>query len=166
MNMLTKTSLFSSVIAASALLLLGSAQASPGDGPSIERGRYLVVIGGCNDCHTANYLLNDGQVPEDQWLEGNPMGWRGPWGTTYSPNLRLSVTPLTEDGWVDYAKALKTRPPMPWFALNQMTDDDLRSIYRYISKLGPGGDPAPAYVSPEVVPTGPYAQFPSPPPEE
>ena len=29
----------------------------------IERGKYLIVVGGCNDCHTPGYLLEDGNSP-------------------------------------------------------------------------------------------------------
>ena len=38
---------------------------------SIQRGRYLVKIGGCNDCHTPGYLAKAGEVPEDRWLIGD-----------------------------------------------------------------------------------------------
>ena len=130
-----------------------------------ERGKYLVTIAGCNDCHTPGYLLADGNVPETAWLTGDSFGWRGPWGTTYPPNLRSVALALTEDQWVHMAKNLKARPPMPWFNLNQMSDDDLRSIYRYIQKLGPGGGQAPAYVPPDKEPNPPYAVFPPPPPQ-
>ena len=47
------------------------------------RGRYLVQIGGCNDCHTPGYAMSGGKVPEKQWLTGDAVGWNGPWGTTY-----------------------------------------------------------------------------------
>ena len=47
----------------------------------VERGKYLVVVTGCNDCHTAGYLFSQGDVPEEEWLTGNPVGWRGPWGS-------------------------------------------------------------------------------------
>ncbi|MEJ2396973.1 MAG: cytochrome C, partial [Gammaproteobacteria bacterium] len=30
----------------------------------LERGRYLVRIGGCNDCHTAGYAESGGKTPE------------------------------------------------------------------------------------------------------
>lgn len=30
----------------------------------IARGRYVVHIAGCNDCHTPNYGLSGGKVPE------------------------------------------------------------------------------------------------------
>src|SRR4051794_39593567 len=53
------------------------------------RGKYLVQIGGCNDCHTAGYAQNGGQTPTTDWLTGLPVGFRGPWGTSYPANLRL-----------------------------------------------------------------------------
>lgn len=131
----------------------------------VERGRYLSQIAGCNDCHTSGYMAAAGQVPEEQWLLGDRLGWRGPWGTTYAPNLRLLTANMSEGDWVAMAKALKTRPPMPWFALNEMKDEDLKALYQFIKHLGPAGEPAPAYVPPDQEPSPPYALFPSPPPE-
>ena len=127
----------------------------------LERGRYLVMIGGCNDCHTANYGPRDGKVPQSEWLLGSgPFGFRGPWGTTYPPNLRLTLAKLTENQWVKFAKGLKTRPPMPWFTLTAMHESDLRLIYRFIKSLGPVGEPVPAYLPPSQEPKPPYAQWP------
>lgn len=126
---------------------------------SIERGRYLVTVSGCNDCHTPGYMGTEGQVDESLWLTGDPAGWRGPWGTTYPTNLRLMMRDLTEDQWLILARNLKTRPPMPWFNLNKMADDDLRAVYRYVRHLGPAGQPAPAYVPPEQEPAPPYILF-------
>ncbi|MCO6429775.1 MAG: cytochrome C [Deltaproteobacteria bacterium] len=129
----------------------------------VERGRYLSRIAGCNDCHTAGYLMSEGKVPENLWLTGDSFGWRGPWGTTYGSNLRNLVNLLTEEQWIATARALKSRPPMPWFTLNTMEEQDLRALYHFIKFLGPAGDPAPAYVPPGVEPKTPYALFPSPP---
>jgi mono/diheme cytochrome c family protein len=131
----------------------------------VERGRYLSRIGGCNDCHTPGYLLNEGKVPEALWLTGDSFGWRGPWGTTYATNLRLSFANLTEEEWLVMAKNLKAKPPMPWFTLNDMHDEDLRAIYHFVRHLGPGGKEAPAYLPPDQEPSPPYALFPSPPPK-
>jgi mono/diheme cytochrome c family protein len=142
------------------------AVAQDGDGVSVERGRYLAKIAGCNDCHTAGYLATEGQVPESEWLMGDTFGWRGPWGTTYGANLRLLLGTMSEEQWLTLARNLTARPPMPWFALNEMTDEDLRSLYAFIRYLGPAGEPAPAYVPPDQEPPLPYALFPSPPPEE
>lgn len=129
----------------------------------VERGRYLSRIAGCNDCHTPGYLLSEGKVPEQGWLTGDTLGWRGPWGTTYASNLRLFVQAMTEAQWVNTARVLKVRPPMPWFNLNLMHEEDLKAIYQFLRYLGPGGAPAPAYVPPDQEPKTPYALFPSPP---
>lgn len=129
---------------------------------SVARGRYLVKASGCNDCHTAGYLVADGNLDEKQWLTGDSMGWRGPWGTTYASNLRLFMKDLSEDQWVDAARHLRRRPPMPWFNLNSMAEADLRSIYRFTRSLGEPGRPAPRGLGPGEQPPGPYAQFPGP----
>lgn len=130
---------------------------------SLERGKYLVTLMGCNDCHTAGYLMAAGNVPEAEWLKGDEFGWRGPWGTTYGANLRLFFADMTEAEWVDYAKTMTSRPPMPWFTLNHLKEDDARAMYRYITSLAPGGKPAPAYLPPDREPPPPFALFPSPP---
>ena len=127
--------------------------------PDVQRGRYLVQITGCNDCHTPGYFEAAGKVDEKLWLTGSTFGWRGPWGTTYPSNLRLVVPTLTEAQWLKHARK-EWRPPMPWFALRDMSDQDLRAIYRYIKHLGPAGGPAPAYVPPDKQPNPPFAQFP------
>ena len=133
------------------------------DASSLARGKYLVTIAGCNDCHTAGYAMTNGKAPEKDWLAGDRLGWRGPWGTTYAVNLRQYMQTLTEGQWVAKAKALETRPPMPWFNLRAMSEQDLRSIYRYIRHLGPAGEAAPEYVPPDKEPPPPYVTFPAPP---
>tara|TARA_R100001377_G_C3191751_1_gene110895 strand:+ start:496 stop:702 length:207 start_codon:yes stop_codon:yes gene_type:complete len=50
-------------------------------------------------------------------------------------------------------------PPMPWFNLRAMSEDDLRAIYRYISSLGELGEAMPAYMPPGTVPDSPYIVF-------
>jgi len=141
--------------------------ASIGKSPSkqqLERGRYVVMVGGCNDCHTDGYAPSGGNVPQKDWLLGSgPLGFRGPWGTTYAPNLRLPASTMTEAEWVKYAKTLRTRPPMPWFNVNAMSEGDLRAMYRFIGSLGPVGGPAQAYVAPDKEPSPPYIQWPAPP---
>lgn len=113
----------------------------------VERGRYLVRIAGCNDCHTAEYAARHGAVDEKDWLTGSQLAFEGPWGTTYPSNLRLLVNELTREQWLRHARQ-PMRPPMPWFSLRDMTDEDLTAIYRYIRALGPAGAPAPAFEPP------------------
>jgi hypothetical protein len=78
---------------------------------SVERGKYLVSIAGCNDCHTPFKLGPNGPEPDmTRMLSGHPQdvemteppanaghwiwhgastntAFAGPWGTTYAFNL-------------------------------------------------------------------------------
>jgi mono/diheme cytochrome c family protein len=127
----------------------------------VERGRYLVKIAGCNDCHTAGYAISAGKVDEKLWLTGDALGWRGPWGTTYASNLRLLVQSMTADQFVAHARSDQRRPPMPWFNVRDMKDDDVKAIHAYLRHLGPAGKPAPAYLPPGQEPKGPFILFPA-----
>ena len=121
--------------------------AGAADTSQVARGRYLVTISGCNDCHTPGYMEKGPAVPESEWLTGVPVGFQGPWGTTYPANLRLVVKDMTEAQWVTHARQ-ERMPPMPWFNLAKMTDADLKAVYAYVRSLGAPGERAPAYVAP------------------
>jgi mono/diheme cytochrome c family protein len=134
------------------------------DAKQLERGRYLLTVGSCNDCHTAAFAPSDGKVPEKEWLLGESnVGFSGPWGTTYATNLRLSLSKMSEAQWIRYAKNLKVRPPMPWFNLNQWTEADLRAFYQYVRSLGPAGKPVRAADGPGVEPKTAVIRWPAPP---
>jgi mono/diheme cytochrome c family protein len=124
----------------------------------VQRGRYLVTVSGCNDCHTDGYLPANGKVPEKDWLTGSPVGYQGPWGTTYASNLRLVLARMTEAQWVAHARKERL-PPMPWFNLAQMTDADLKAVYAYVRSLGSAGAAMPAYVAPGGKVSTPYFVF-------
>jgi len=138
----------------------------------IERGAYLVKIGGCNDCHTPVKVGPNGPEPDaDRLLSGHPQDLRmppppalerpwamvtsttntafaGPWGTSYASNL----TPDEDTGigsWTEetFAETMRTGrhggtgrkilPPMPWQNVARLTDDDLRSVFRYLTSIPP-----------------------------
>lgn len=126
------------------------------DSPSIERGRYLAIIAGCNDCHTPGYAARAGQMPESEWLKGDPVGWYGPWGTTYAINIRKLVASLSPEAWTTLARNSKARPPMPAYILRTMTDTDLQSVYLFIRSLGAAGSDVPASLPPGEKPKTPY----------
>jgi mono/diheme cytochrome c family protein len=129
----------------------------------VERGRYMVLTGHCNNCHTAGYAQKEGDVAEAAWLLGSgPQGWRGPWGTTYASNLRINTHAMTEEGWMNYMKTLKARPPMPWWSIRETSEADLRAMYRYIRQLGPAGAPAQPFLPPDKEPKPPYILYPTP----
>lgn len=168
-----KTILFSIALLALVLLpaaLTGCRPATGTDTPDsaaphvvaadpVAAGRYLVTVGQCNDCHTADFMEHGASIPEADWLTGSPVGFRGPWGTTYASNLRLLVQALPEDAFVEMVRTRKDRPPMPWVNVNAISEPDVRAIYRYIRSLGPKGDAMPAVVPPGEEPTTPYFDF-------
>jgi len=147
-----------------ALLLATFALSSPAGADeaaewnTLERGRYLTVVGACHDCHTPHYPETAGKVPAKQWLTGNTVGFQGPWGTSYPVNLRLYVQKMTEKEWLARVRQ-PMRPPMPWFNLRDMNDGDLIAMYRYIRAIGPAGTPAPVAVGPGEKVATPYFEF-------
>jgi hypothetical protein len=99
--------------------------ASPGDAAKIERGRYLVTVLGCNDCHTPLKMGANGPEPDmSRMLSGHPedlvmppppqlppgpwqvvssattTAWAGPWGVSFTRNL----TPDRETGLGDWTE--------------------------------------------------------------
>lgn len=122
----------------------------------IEAGRYLVRVGGCNDCHTAGFAQSGGAVPEPQQLAGNPVGYRGPWGTSYAGNLRMLAAKITEDQWVEMLTTRRFLPPMPGHNISRMEEADLRALYAYIHYLGGEWTPSPTSLPPGETPKGPY----------
>lgn len=126
---------------------------------SLDDGRLFARMGGCNDCHTVNFAESGGTTPESEWLKGSPVGFRGPWGTTYPANLRLVLKDLSEDDWVAYAQSLETRPPMPWYDLRVAPETYLRGFYKLVRSLGDPGEPAPDYVPPDREPKTPFIVF-------
>jgi len=127
----------------------------------VQRGEYLVMTSGCHDCHTPDYLVKGPMTAPETFLTGGKMGFRGPWGTTYPANLRLLLQRMTEVEWVNEARSIYRRPPMPYYSLNSMSEGDLRALYRYIRALGPAGESAPAFLPPDKAPPQPYVQYPA-----
>ncbi|MGE5491244.1 MAG: c-type cytochrome [Actinomycetota bacterium] len=156
-----RSPLFALLLAA--VPLVGLAAGNGIDKSLLERGRYLTVVAGCNDCHTPGYAASDGKMAERHWLVGDQLGYRGPWGTTYPSNLRRYFNNVSEAEWLRTARNASYRPPMPSPALRAMTDEDLRAIYHFVRSLGPAMSLVPAYVPPEQQPIGPVVLFPLPP---
>ena len=147
------------VLTSTTLMALAAMASTVPTSAQLERGRYLIKTTGCNDCHTQGYTESAGRVAESRWLTGSSLGWQGPWGTTYAVNLRLLVQNLTPEQWQQRVRQ-PARPPMPWFALRDMTDEDLTAMYHFIRSLGPTGTPAPAYARPGEQVRTPVVRFP------
>ncbi len=148
----------------------GQAASARADTASVARGRYLVTIMACNDCHTPGSLYG-GPDPE-RFLAGSEMGWAGPWGVVYAANL----TPDPETGlgqWTpeEIAKTIRTgnRPDgrqlagaMPWLNYSNLTDADGLAIARYLRTLKPVKHTVPKPLAPGAEVKGPVLAFPPP----
>jgi hypothetical protein len=152
-----------------ALFALSAASAAPVDNQTplhtdnaalLERGKYMIVTGHCNNCHTDGYAANAGEIPEAKWLLGNSVGWRGKAGTVYAPNLRLYVQSMSLEAWLVAARNSRPRAPMPWWSLRETSSEDLIAMYSYIASLRPIGLPAPSFLPPDRTPPPPYNQLP------
>jgi hypothetical protein len=64
----------------------------------------------------------------------------------------------TEDQWVKTIKNAKARTPMPWYTMGVMHEQDFRDLCH----PGPAGEPAPEFLPPSRVPSGPYVRYPQP----
>lgn len=85
----------------------------------VARGKYLVTVGGCNDCHTPKVFTQMGPTPDStRLLSGHPAAstlpeipqnvlapdkwgalttndltaWAGPWGVSFARNLTPDAT--------------------------------------------------------------------------
>ena len=114
-------------------------------GPSVERGSYLLTAASdCVGCHTARNMV-DGSFTGPKLAGGGTFPVEGePDKMLVSPNLTPDpktgrIVSWTEDQFVDRFRAGKVLPKtyMPWGALSRMTEDDLRSVYRYLKSLPP-----------------------------
>lgn len=138
----------------------------PAGGPSvaasaedIKAGEYLTIVGSCNDCHTQGWTESKGKVAPADRFAGLDVGFRGVWGTVYGKNLRTVTQRQSEDHWVEVLKTSDGgdgKPPMPWWNTAQMSERDMRAMYRYIKSLGPNTKGVPRSLKPGVAPTGPW----------
>lgn len=140
-------------------MMMFTSTAMAADVVSAEEGLRLATIGGCHDCHTDGFAASGGQVDPEKALMGSHVGFQGPWGTTYPSNLRIVLAKMGEDEFIAYSRKLETRPPMPWFGLRAMNDNELRSIYQYVKSLGEPGMATPDYVKPGETPKTPFIVF-------
>jgi mono/diheme cytochrome c family protein len=74
-----------------ASLIALPAVAAMADDSQIARGRYLVALGGCNDCHTPGYFL--GNPDMSRFLGGSDVGFEIPgqvslWAQSSHPTKR------------------------------------------------------------------------------
>ena len=128
----------------------------------VARGKYLVVLGSCTDCHTPGFFF--GKPDNARLLGGSEVGFELPGlGVFHGPNL----TPDKETGLGSWTKAqivaaLQTgkrpdgrelAPIMPWRALASLTKDDANAIAAYLMSLPAVSNKVPGPFGPTDKPT-------------
>lgn len=118
----------------------------PPGGISVERGRYLALGPAfCSGCHT-NMDPLAGFAPIGEPLSGGMIDpdMKNPGYEIVAPNLTPDprtghLTSWSEDAFVARFGAGRAIPgsSMPWEAFQRMTEEDVRSIYRFLRSLEP-----------------------------
>jgi len=131
-------------LAAAALVATAPLASSHAADPQVERGKYLVELGGCTDCHTPGHLL--GHPDMARYLGGSDVGFGIPAvGVFVGPNL----TPDRETGLGSWTReqivtAITTgvrpdgrvlAPVMPWRGLSHLTKSDALAIAAFLKNL-------------------------------
>jgi hypothetical protein len=134
-------------------------------GPVLDTTRLL-------SGHPANDKLPDvppGVIGPDKWgaLGSNDFtAWYGPWGTSFTANLTPDIA-TGLGSWTEemFIKTMRTGkhmgegrdllPPMPWYNLKPLSDQELKAIFAFLHSLKPIENAVPDPISPtgEKIPT-------------
>src|SRR4051812_36655936 len=132
------------------------------DPAAVQRGKYLVTIASCHDCHTPGYFL--GKPDMARYLRGSDVGFELPGlGVFVGPNL----TPDKDTGlgsWTDQhgLGALPTgarpdgrmlAPIMPYHAFATLTAEDVQAIVAFLRSVPPVQHKVPGPFGPTQTPT-------------
>jgi mono/diheme cytochrome c family protein len=132
------------------------------DPAAVARGKYLVTIASCHDCHTPGYFL--GKPDMARYLGGSDVGFELPGlGVFLGPNL----TPDKETGlgnWTDQqiVAAIQTgarpdgrmlAPIMPYHAFANLTPPDVQAIVAFLRSITPVQHKVPGPFGPTQTPT-------------
>jgi len=112
----------------------------------VERGHYLAVLAGCNDCHTPGFFL--GAPDKAKYLGGSDVGFEIPGLGVFAGR---NITPDKETGignWTDeqIATALTTgrrpdgrhlAPIMPYPSFVNLTKEDVAALIAFLRSIPP-----------------------------
>jgi len=147
----------------------------------IERGKYLVTVGGCSDCHTPGTFL--GHPDMTRFLGGSDVGFAIPGlgvfvGRNLTPDKETGLGNWTDEQIMTAVTAGKRpdgrtlAPIMPWPALSQLSAADTQAIVAFLRSIpaiknpvpGPfGSNDTPSVLVFTIVPGDVYAAMPKPP---
>jgi mono/diheme cytochrome c family protein/uncharacterized protein YjiS (DUF1127 family) len=153
---------FALAVAISISAFIAAADAALAQDTQVGRGKYLVTLGACTDCHTPGYFF--GKPDAARFLGGSEVGFEIPGlGVFHGPNL----TPDKETGlgkWSaqEIATAItkgqrpdgrELAPIMPWHAFANLTREDVGAIVAFLQSLPPVSNKVPGPFGPNEQPT-------------
>ncbi len=141
-----RTSAWIALAAVAAVATAATVLATARADSQIDRGKYLVTLGGCNDCHTPGYFF--GKPDMTKYLGGSEVAFEIP-GLGAFPGR--NITPDKETGIGNWTReqivtALQTgtrpdgrilAPIMPWHAFANLTKQDATAIAAFLQSLPP-----------------------------
>ena len=114
------------------------------DEAQVARGRYLVIIAGCSDCHTPGALI--GAPDMKRYLGGSDIGFSIPGlgvfvGQNLTPDKETGIGAWTSEQIIAAIRTGK-RPDgaelsgvMPWPAFSHLTDEDAQAIAAFLKSI-------------------------------
>ena len=129
------------------------------NGPVLDQARLLAG----HPADTPLPPVPTGAIGPTQWgavTTNDLTAWAGPWGISFAANL----TPDTATGlgnWTvaQFSKTMRTGkhlgagrdllPPMPWFNVAALRDQDMRALFGYLKSLKPITNRVPAPIPPK-----------------
>jgi mono/diheme cytochrome c family protein len=114
------------------------------DEAQVARGRYLVTIAGCSDCHTPGALI--GAADMKRYLGGSDIGFSIPGqgvfvGQNLTPDKETGIGSWTSEQIITAIRMGK-RPDggelsgvMPYAAFSHLTDEDAQAIAAFLKSL-------------------------------
>ena len=135
-------------------LCLPWASSHAADPAAVARGKYLVTIASCHDCHTPGFFL--GKPDMARYLGGSDVGFELPGlGVFHGPNLTPDKA-TGRGGWTDPQVVAAIQkgarpdgrllaPIMPYHAFATLTKQDVEAIVAFLRSIPPvqnkGGGP-------------------------
>lgn len=104
----------------------------------IELGRYLVLLGNCEGCHTSWYSpRNPGLLSGGNTIDRGSEGL-----TSFSSNITPHPSGLSypTEAFIQVIRTGKgstLNPLMPWTVYQHLTDEDLAAIYAFLQTMQP-----------------------------
>lgn len=139
------------------------------DEAQIARGRYLVTIAGCSDCHTPGALM--GAPDMKRYLGGSNVGFSIPGqgvfvGQNLTPDKDTGLGGWTNEQIVTAIRKGKLPDGgqlsgvMPYPALSHLTDEDVSAVVAFLRSLPPVHNKVVDYKPSEKVPISVSAVLP------